>query len=392
MLKEKNILLGVCGSIAAYKGVELASKLRQAHAVVNVLMTRAATEFIKPLSFNAVTGNETIINLFQDGAMSHIQLTEGAGCLLIAPATANTIGKIAGGIGDNALTSTVLAAKCPVFIAPAMNERMWINKAVQKNVALLKARGMFIIGPDIGHLACDTVGLGRMSQPDDIVSTLRKYFTGEERLRNKKIIITAGGTREPIDSIRFITNRSSGKMGYALASEARLRGADVTLISAPTLLAPPDADLINVNTAMEMRDAVLKKFPESDAVIMSAAVSDYQVANKIKGKIKKSDKPVTLTLEPNDDILLELGNLKRKQVLIGFAAEARDLIKNAKNKLLDKNLDLIIANDITQKNGGFASENNQVSIISKNNVEELPLMSKRELAGLIIERLSDILN
>lgn len=391
MFKNKHIILGVSGSIAAYKSVELASKLTQAQADVNVIMTKAAAEFITPLSFRAITGNKTTSNFFSSGAMSHIDLTDTADCIVIAPATANTIAKLANGIADNALTSTALAADSPVFIVPAMNERMWLNSITVANVAALKARGFIFIGPEIGSLACNKIGIGRMSQPDDVIEQLKKYFTRQDRLKNKRIIVTAGGTREPIDQVRFVGNRSSGKMGYALALAARLRGADVCLISATSTRETPGVKIVSVRTAAEMSAAIMKQFPEADAVIMAAAVSDYRVVNTVIGKIKKSNEPLKLTLEPSTDILLELGRAKNKQILIGFAAETENLIPNAERKLVDKNLDFIVANDINQLNGGFESDNNQVSIVSKNEVERLPLMSKRELAEVIIDRLSEII-
>ncbi len=392
MLRNKQIILGVSGSIAAYKAVDLASRLSQAKTNIKVVMTKAATAFVTPLSFSAISGHTTVTDLFSSGDITHINITAHADCIIIAPATANTIAKLANGIGDNALTSIVLAAKCPLFIAPAMNERMWLNKATQANVALLRGRGVLFIGPRIGALACGDTGIGRMAEPDEIINYLRDFFIRQNQLANKHIIITAGGTEEIIDSIRFIGNRSSGKMGYALAEAAKARGAEVTLIAPPSELTAPGVRLVNVRTAADMHQAVLEGFAEADAVIMSAAVSDYHVANTCSSKIKKNNKPLILRLEPNVDILEELGKSKESQVLIGFAAEADDLISNAQKKLVAKNLDFIIANDINQRAGGFASNNNQAVIISNNDIEPLPLMTKRELADIIIDRLSAIIS
>ena len=393
MLKGKNILLGVCGGIAAYKAVETASQLRKLGADVDVIMTLAATKFITPLTFQEITGNPVAVDMWSKvhtWNIEHIALAQKADIILVAPATADIIGKLASGIADDMLSTTMMASAAPVFLAPAMNTNMYNNPILQRNLKTLQQlSGYNIIAPGIGHLACGTDGVGRLPEPSELVEKIKDYFIECRDLKNKRILITAGGTREPIDPVRYIGNRSSGKMGYALAEEAAKRGAAVTLISGQTYLKASDCiELIRVETAKQMQACVKEKFSDSDIIIMAAAVADYRAAEIAEQKIKKSDDSFIINMVKNPDILFELGQNKNpKQILIGFAAETHNLLTYAQDKLTRKNLDMIIANDVSKKNAGFNTDTNIVKIITRDNsIEDIPLMKKTALASIIIDR------
>ncbi|MCJ7623102.1 MAG: bifunctional phosphopantothenoylcysteine decarboxylase/phosphopantothenate--cysteine ligase CoaBC [Anaerolineaceae bacterium] len=394
-LENKVIVLGITGSIAAYKAAELASKLTQSGALVNVILTESAQKFISALTFQSVTGRKALTenDLWgTEGHVTHIALGQSADLIVIAPASANTIAKLAKGIADNLLTITALAARCPLMVAPAMDAGMYGHPATQLNVTTLKERGVSFIGPAEGHLASGLVGLGRMEEPKEIFGRINWELAKEGSLRGKKIVITAGGTREPIDPVRHITNRSSGRQGYALAQSALNEGADVVLISAPTSITPPiGCRMVKTRSAEEMLNAVLMEIDQSEALIMTAAVSDFRPVERRSNKIKKTEEFDLIRLENTKDILLEVAKVKTStgfpKRTIGFAAESENLIENAKNKLKTKNIDLIIANDILAPDSGFEVETNQVSFIySTGLVDKKPLMKKSEVADLIIQQ------
>lgn len=384
-----NILLCVTGSIAAYKSVGIARRLTDSGASVRVVMTRASARFITPLTFEAVTGNKVSADLF-DEPLGHISLPEDADLILIAPATANIIGKYAAGIADDLLTSILLAYDGPVLVAPAMNSKMYSNPIVQKNIKYLSSLGVKFIGPASGHLACGDKGIGRMSDPDDIVEAALSELSPKD-LKGRNIIVTAGTTIEPIDPVRFISNRSSGKMGYEMARAASRRGADVTLISGSSSIKPPaGVSFIKVESASDMKDAVNKKFSSCDTVIMTAAVSDFTPSAVSAGKIKKGDIQ-SLKLKPSSDILKELGKKKGGRFLVGFAAESSKDMSSAKKKLKEKNLDMIVLNDITKKDAGFNVDTNIVTIIDRNGSSaDYPKMLKSDLAHIIINRMLEL--
>ncbi len=392
MLKGKTIVLGVTGSIAAYKGAELASRLIQAGATVKVIMTEAATHFISPLTFKTLTGHPVLTSFFEEPGekIYHLSLSKEATLFLIAPATANIIAKIVQGIADDPLTTAVLATEAPILIAPAMNERMYLNPTTQHNLNLLRSRGVIIIKPEEGFLACGEVGKGRLASVEKIIYYVEEEIKVSKALKEKTILITAGPTREPIDSVRFISNRSSGKMGYALAEEAKRQGAQVILITGSThLLSPQGIEVVRVETAKEMHDACLNYFSKVDAVVMAAAVADYRPEKTIEGKIKKAEDSLSLKLVKSEDILMEMGKRKKNQMLVGFALETENLVERAKEKLKAKNLDLIVANEPTQ---AFGEETNQVTLIDKSGkTEKLPLLSKREIARHILAKLAKML-
>ena len=397
MLANKNILLGVCGGIAAYKAVEIASRLRKLDANVDVIMTQAATKFITPLTFQEITGNPVSSDMWEkvhNWNVEHIALAKKADVVLLAPATADIIGKLASGIADDMLSTTIMATTAPVFIAPAMNSNMYINPILQRNLQTLQQlSGYHIITPATGHLACGTNGIGRLPDPAVLVEEITNYTAQVQDLKGKRILITAGGTREAIDPVRYIGNRSSGKMGYALAEEAARRGASVTLVSGPTSLnVPAGIEFIKVETACQMQEYVDTIFAASDVVIMAAAVSDYRVKKIAGQKIKKTTEAFTLDLVKNPDILSALGKRKSiEQILVGFAAETQNLLTFAKEKLQRKNLDMIIANDVSQKNVGFNYDTNMVKIITRDAaVEDIPLMSKKALAAIIIDKIRNL--
>jgi phosphopantothenoylcysteine decarboxylase/phosphopantothenate--cysteine ligase len=388
MLNNKTIVLGVTGGIAVYKAADLASKLTQAGAAVRVIMTAHAREFVTPLTFESITTNPVITDMFQTNAehrINHIALAEIADAIVIAPATANIIAKLAAGIADDMLTTTVLATRAPVIIAPAMHTGMWENKVTQANTARLKERGFYIIEPATGRLASGGFGAGRLPDTEIILGHISKIIGLKGDLAGQKVVVTAGGTQEPIDPVRVITNRSSGKMGYALAEAARDRGAEVTLITTPTALAgPAGLKILNVETVLQMKEAVATAVKEASVLIMAAAVSDFQVNAIALQKIKKSAKGLTLELVNAPDILAEVtGDF----IKIGFAAESQELLTNAARKLKTKKADLFVANNITEANCGFGTDTNKVSLIAKDgSVEELPLLSKRAVADKVLDR------
>ncbi len=393
--KNKNIVLGVTGSIAAYKAAELASRFTKDGFRVDVIMTESSQRFITPLTFRNITGRPvvtTMWDLASEFSIEHVALAEAADVVLIAPATANTIAKIACGMADDMLTCTVLATKAPVVIAPAMNDNMWANTITQENVAKLKKRGFTFVGPAYGRLASGKLGQGRLTGLDEIYGITLQALGRKSDLAGKNIVVTAGGTQEPVDPVRCLTNRSTGKMGYAVAEAARNRGAEVTLISAPTALTkPPGIKVIDINTAEEMLKAVQTAVKGADALIMAAAVADFRPLKKADKKIKRADlSDLTLELEKTPDIL---ALVKGDFIRVGFAAESHNVIANAKDKVKRKGLDMIVANDITEKDCGFGTETNRVAIIdSKGKAEELPLLPKDEVADRILDSVVTLLN
>ena len=395
-LTGKKIVLGVTGGIAAYKAVEIASRLRKAGAEVHVIMTREATEFVTELTFREITGQPVSVDMWAKVAnfnVEHIALATLADLVLIAPATANIIAKTAAGIADDMLTTTVLATKAPIVMAPAMNTNMYENPVTRKNIAELKSRGVQMIEPASGHLACGVEGKGRLPETAQIVQFVMDFMCGEQPLQGRKIIVTAGGTIEPLDPVRYLGNHSTGKMGYAIAAEAAKLGAEVLLVSGPSNLADPaGVKTVRIQTALEMQAAVQAAYAKADAVIMSAAVADYRPKTVAKDKIKKSDDELVLHLERNPDILYGLGQQKDKQILVGFAAETCNVEEYAKKKLSKKNLDFIVANDVSAKDAGFAVDNNRVQIYFRNGeYEKYPLMSKQELAGIILNKIVEMM-
>ena len=391
MLQGKFVVLGVTGSIAAYKSVELVRLLKKAGANVQVIMTKSGCKFIKPLTFQVLSQNPVITEMFKEPSrdVEHVALADKADIFLVAPATANIIAKMAAGIADDILSSTLLATKAKIIVVPAMNVNMYENPITQRNIAALRKLDITVLEPEEGDLACGYSGKGRFPEPKDIVEHIKVILGKDGGLKDKRFLITAGPTREPIDPVRFISNYSSGKMGYALAEKAIQRGARVTLVSGPTNLSPPLGleQFIAVKTAKEMYNAVLRHYDDVDVVIKSAAVADFSPKNIKSEKIKKHNTQMTIELEKNPDILQELGNKKAGQILIGFAAETSDLTVNAHEKLRKKNLDFIVANDLTKAGAGFAADTNIVSIIYKDGrIEELPKMSKKDLANVILDR------
>ncbi|WP_288321782.1 bifunctional phosphopantothenoylcysteine decarboxylase/phosphopantothenate--cysteine ligase CoaBC [uncultured Selenomonas sp.] len=393
-LAGRSIVLGVTGGIAAYKAVEIASRLKKAGAEVRVVMTRAAASFVAPLTFREITGQAVATSMWMEVPahhVEHIALAELADLVLVAPATANFIAKAAAGIADDLLTTTVLATRAPLYIAPAMNTGMWENPVTQENVMRLRDRGVQVIPPAEGLLACGTTGAGRLPEPEEIVAAVERHFAAAEILAGRRIIVTAGGTEEALDPVRYLSNRSTGRMGYAVAAEAARRGAEVILVSAPTHFdTPAGVRRVNVRSAREMHAAVMAEYETADAVVKAAAVADYRPAEIAPQKIKKSDGQLTITLERNPDILMELGRKKTRQVLVGFAAETENIETYAQGKLAKKNLDFIVANNVAEKDAGFSVGTNRVKIFFKDGrAEEHPLMAKSELAGIILDRLAD---
>jgi phosphopantothenoylcysteine decarboxylase/phosphopantothenate--cysteine ligase len=391
MLKGKTVVLGVCGGIAAYKAVDVVSRLVKCGAAVHVIITAAAAQFVTPLTFREISGQPVYTTMWEEPKLwnvEHIALARRADLFVIAPATANMIGKIAHGIADDFLSTTVMATTAPVLIVPAMNTEMYLSAATQTNLKILADRGFHLMKPESGPLACGTAGIGRLPEPAAIVERVAAHFETGKSLQGVRLLVTAGGTREAIDPVRYIGNRSSGKMGYAIAAVAAERGAEVTLVSGPVALAaPPGVTRVSVESALEMRDAVLAAFPTVDIVIKAAAVADYRPEVVAEQKIKKQSSSMTVNLIKNPDILAELGSNKSGQFLVGFAAETQDLAKNATEKLRRKNLDMLVANDVTQAGAGFESETNIVKVFYQDGVsEELPQMSKRELAAVLLDR------
>lgn len=396
MLKGKKILLGVTGSIAAYKAAEIVSLLKKKGAEVLVIMTKSAAKFIQPLTFSALSGNPVIDNLFSINdkiVVKHISLAEWADLILIAPATANVVGKIAHGIANDMLTTTVMASKAKVIFAPAMNKNMISNPLYRQNVEKLTALGYEFIDSEYGRLACGEIGEGRLANIEEIVDRIEYALTFKNDYQGKTVLVTASCTREPIDKVRFISNYSSGKMGFALAKIARARGARVILITGPTSLpAPRGITTILIESAEEMKKEVFKYFSEADIVISAAAVADFRPKEVFAGKIKKEngEKPL-IQLERTPDILYELGKKKGDKILVGFAAETENMEANALKKLKEKRLDLIVANDISAKEAGFGSDNNRARLINSQGIaREIPLMPKIEMAEKILDEILKI--
>jgi phosphopantothenoylcysteine decarboxylase/phosphopantothenate--cysteine ligase len=396
MLEKKKIVLGITGGIAAYKAAELAREFVKREASVHVIMTKNATEFVTPLTLQTLTGNPVYTDTFTltgEWEIGHVSLAESAAAVVVAPATGNFIGKVAAGIADDLLTTMIMATKAPVLICPAMNVNMYANAIVQENIARLKAKGYTFVDPAYGELACGTEGVGRLAEMEDILEDVESALT-EKDLAGEKILVTAGPTREPLDPVRFITNYSSGKMGYAVAVMARRRGAEVTLVSGPTSLpVPRGVRFMAVETAVEMRDAVLKAMRNATVIIKAAAVADYRPEMFSGSKIKKKAGPMVLPLARNPDIISEVGKKKGKRILVGFAVETDQLVEYAKKKMIQKNMDLIVANDITQAGAGFQAETNIVKILDrKGGAEDLPLMDKKLVAQRILDRVKALRN
>jgi phosphopantothenoylcysteine decarboxylase / phosphopantothenate---cysteine ligase len=387
----KLVVVGVTGGIAAYKAAELVRLLVRGGLNTRVVMTHNAARFVAPLTFEALSGGRVIVDMWEGhgGEIDHISLAQQSQVIVVAPATANFIGKAANGIADDFITTMVLAATAKVLVCPSMNSVMYSNKTVQVNLDLLRSRGIEVIAPGQGGLACGTEGLGRLPEPPDIFSKISDILA-EKDLSGLKIMVTAGPTVEPIDAVRFISNRSSGKMGFALASSARMRGAHVILVSGPTYLERPyGIEYVPVRTAEEMRTEVLGRSADCDIVIKAAAVSDFRPKSKAASKIKKTELSLHMELESNPDILSELGAQKsfKPRVLVGFAAETEDLFLHAREKLEKKNLDMIVANDVTAPDAGFDADTNRVKILYRDHsVEDVPLLSKESVAGLVLDR------
>lgn len=395
MIRNKTVLLGVTGSIAAYKAVDLASKLVQAGANVDVVMTRCATEFVTPLSFTSITHRPTVTDMFEvpdDFEIEHIALAERANVVVIAPATANIIARLAAGIADDMLTCAVLATRAPVILAPAMNVNMWENRITQENLTRLRARGFKMVEPVTGPLACGAQGKGRLADVEDILTVISQALRARTDLAGKRVVVSAGGTQEPIDPVRYVGNRSSGKMGFALAEAARDRAAEVTLITAPTTLDDPiGVTVVRVDTTLQMRDAIARAAARTDVLIMAAAPADFRPAAVSGSKIKKeSTARMDLHLVPNPDIISDVrGDL----IKVGFAAESEDLVRNATAKLKKKSLDLIVANNITEAQSGFGTDTNRVTLIdSRGKIEALPLLPKSEVAHKVLDKVVALLS
>ena len=395
-LSKKRIVLGVTGSIACYKSIDLASKFTQAGAEVDVILTDSATKFVTPLSFKSIPHRQVVTNIFDinsELAVNHVALAEQADIFVIAPASANTIAKLANGLSDNALLTSVLATKSPIVIAPAMDANMFENAATQRNVATLMSDGMFIAGPAKGRLASGLTGLGRMVEPRDLVGVTEMVLGKNGDFSGKRIVVSAGGTQEAIDPVRTISNRSSGKMGYAIAEAARNRGATVTLVSAPTAL--PDlvgVRTIKVESALEMKEVLGEECNDAHSIIMAAAVADWRPVRTLKSKAKKSNKETwKINLTKNPDIIANIDSISSKEsgniVKVGFAAESENIIENSSAKISKKGLDFIVANDITAADSGFSVDTNKVTIIhADGTIEKLPLMSKYEVGNAILDR------
>jgi phosphopantothenoylcysteine decarboxylase/phosphopantothenate--cysteine ligase len=393
VLKDKSIVLGVTGSIAAFKAAELASQLTQAGAKVTAVMTEEAIQFVSPVTFRAITGRPVVTEMFDlasEFSVEHVSLARAADIVVIAPATANIIAKLAAGIADDMICCTVLATRAPILIAPAMETNMYSNPVTQDNLSRLKARDFMVVGPATGWLASGKQGLGRLADVGDIMASICRLLGRDGDLGGRHVVVTAGGTQEPVDPVRYISNRSSGKMGYALAEAARDRGASVTLVTAPTSLAKPTGmDIVQVATTQEMQQAVEAAILKADVLIMAAAVADYRPKSEAKEKIKKRKAGLTLPLVRTPDIL---GSVKGNFIKVGFAAESSDLEASARKKLSQKKLDLIVANDITASDSGFNTDTNRVTIIErKGKIDRLPLLPKREVADKVLDRVVALL-
>jgi phosphopantothenoylcysteine decarboxylase/phosphopantothenate--cysteine ligase len=389
-------LLGVTGSIAAYKAVELLRELTKRGAEVQVVMTEAATKFVAPLTFETLSRQPVLLDMFSlayGSHIGHIEATARADLFVIAPATAHTIARLALGLADDFLSCIYLASRCPILVAPAMDSDMFEHPALQENLKRLRDRGVHIVGPASGELASGLAGPGRLVEPPEIVEAIERLLGTARDLADEVVLVTAGPTREPLDPVRYLSNRSSGKMGYAIAEAAAARGARVILVSGPTALAPPrGVDAIHVETAQQMHDAVLAKLPAATVVIKAAAVADYRPKQAAARKIKKDEAVPEVTLEPTPDILAEVGKRKGRRILVGFAAETEDLVENARKKLQRKHLDLMVANDVSQPGAGFDADTNAVKILdARGKVEELPVQSKRSVANRVLDRVVGLL-
>lgn len=391
MLKGKHVLLGVTGSIAAYKIANLASMLVKLNADVHVIMTKNAEQFISPVTFETLTGNKVIDDTFERNSgyhVAHIAMAAEADVVLIAPATANVIAKLAHGIADDMLTSTMLACTSPILLSPAMNTHMYENQVTQENMEKLKSLGYQLIEPASGYLACGDTGKGKMPEPEVLLDCILQEIACEKDMTGKKVLVTAGPTREAIDPVRYITNHSTGKMGYAIAENAARRGAEVTLVSGPVQIAKPRfVKTIDVTSAEEMYQAVEKEFDSQDIVVMSAAVADYRPEVVAENKIKKSDGQMSISLERTKDILGTFAHKKTKQFICGFSMETENMLENSKAKLKKKNLDMIVANNLKVAGAGFGTDTNIVTVITEESCEELPIMKKEEVAGAIFDRI-----
>lgn len=391
MLKGKTVLLGVTGGIAAYKAAALASALVKQHAAVEVVMTHNATQFITPLTFEQLTGRKTIVDTFDRNfvhQVEHIALADRTDLVIIAPATANVCAKLAHGLADDMLTTTALACRCPKLIAPAMNTNMYENPVTQDNLAALRHYGWEVIEPARGRLACGATGKGKLPEPEELLQYILKHLAFPKDLAGKKVMVTAGPTQESIDPVRYLTNHSTGKMGYALARMAMLRGADVTLISGPTAIAPPPfVTVVPVTSAQDMFEAVVAHFDESDFVFKAAAVADYTPAEYSDQKVKKKDGDLSIPLKRTQDILSYLGQRKRAgQIVCGFSMETQDMVKNSREKLQKKHLDMICANNLKVAGAGFGVDTNIITIITKSDTLELPILSKEAAANVILDQ------
>lgn len=396
MLNGKTVVLGVSGGIAVYKACDLVSKLKKLGLNIHVIMTKGATEFVTPLTFQSLSQNYVVSDMFAEPRtwdVEHISLAKKADLFLIVPATANVIGKIANGISDDMLTTTVMATKAPVLIAPAMNTVMYENPIVQKNIKFLESYGYEFVEPGSGRLACGDIGAGKLADVDDIVERVKSILSIEQDLKGKKIAITAGPTVERIDPVRFLSNRSTGKMGYSIAAEAVRRGAEVTLISGPTNLKMPSGlkKVVNIESADDLYNAVVDNLDDNEVIIQSAAVADYKPSQYSDKKIKKNSDDLVINLGRNKDVAYEIGKNKKDKILVAFAAETNDLIDNAKGKIEKKNLDFIVANDLTLEGAGFKADTNIVKIIDKNGeIKEYPKMKKEEVANVILDKVKTI--
>lgn len=394
MFKGKNIILGVTSSIAAYKSANVASALVKKSCNVNVLMTENATNFINPLTFEELTKHKCIIDTFDRNVqynVAHISLAVSADAFIIAPASANVIGKIANGIADDMLTTTVMACKCPVIISPAMNTNMYENPIVQDNLAKLERFGYIIVPPAEGRLACGTIGKGKMPDEQVLLDYLERALSDKQDFKGKRVLVTAGPTQESIDPVRYITNHSSGKMGYAVARQAMLRGAEVTLVSGKVNLPPvPFVKMIYITTAEDMYNAVTSEFENTDIVIKAAAVADFRPKRIADDKLKKADGMDSIELEPTKDILKELGKNKKNRFICGFSMETKNMTENSRKKLENKNLDMIVCNNLKVEGAGFQGDTNVVTVIDKTNITELGIMSKTEVADKILDRIAEI--
>ncbi len=396
LLSGKTVVLGVTGSIAAYKIASLASALKKLDADVHVILTQNATHFINPITFESLTGNKCLVDTFDRNfqfQVEHVSIAKKADVVMLAPASANVIGKIAHGIADDMLTTTIMACKCPVYVAPAMNTNMYENPILQDNLETLKKYGYQVIAPATGYLACGDTGAGKMPEPETLLSYIIKEIAFVKDLKGKKILITAGPTQEAIDPVRYITNHSSGKMGYALAKIAMLRGADVTLVSGQTAITPPPfVDVVSVVSAKDMFEAVTLRSKQQDIIIKAAAVADYRPSVVSDEKMKKADNQLSIPLERTDDILKYLGEHKEKnQFLCGFSMETSNVISNSRAKLEKKNLDMIAANCLKVEGAGFQGDTNVLTLITQNEEVSLDLMSKEDAAGIILDKILSLI-